>query len=121
MGTEKFGKPSTAEVTILAGQSLSDELDLYGNKIIGLIMPDGWDVADIYFSASDVSGGTFVPVYDDSGAETKVIGPVAGRAIGIDVIAGVLAAFRFLKIRSGPSGAPVNQTADRTIKLVMKV
>lgn len=107
--------------TIANGASLSDEIDMGGYNLLGIIMPAAWDAAAITFAASDATGGTFVPVYDDAGAEISVTA-AAGHAIGIATTlkAGSLAPFRFVKLRSGTAGAAVNQTAQRTLLVVVE-
>lgn len=106
-------------VTIANGASLSGEVDLEGFALVGIIMPAAWTAAVLTFAAASGSGGTFNPVYDDAGVEVSAQA-AAARSIGVDSAAVALASFRFLKVRSGTSGAAVNQDADRTITLVLK-
>jgi hypothetical protein len=106
-------------VTIAASASVSGEFDLEAYKLVGIIMPSAWTAANLTFQAAPVSGGTFADMYDDAGDEVTVTA-AASRAIGADYIAGALAAFRVLKIRSGTSATPVTQAAERTITLVLK-
>ena len=110
---------ATRSVVIGSGQSLSGEVDLEGFALVGIVMPAAWTAAVLSFAAAAASGGTFNPVYDDAGTEVTVQA-AASRAIGVDVVAVALAAFRFLKLRSGTAGAPVAQVGDRTITLVVK-
>lgn len=113
------GNTRTITATIANAASLSGEIDLEGFKLAAIIMPAAWDAANLTFQASDVSGGTFQNVFDDAGTETTVTAAVS-RSIGMDAAMPELAAFRFLKIRSGTSALPVNQTAARTLTLVLK-
>lgn len=106
-------------VSIANGQSLSGEVDLGGYPIVAIEMPAAWTVANLTFQGSSASGGTFKDVYDDGGVEALVVA-AAGRIIGVDAIAGVLAALRYIKVRSGTSGTPVNQGAARTLNLIVK-
>lgn len=99
--------------------SLSGEVDLEGFKLVAVLMPVGWDAAALTFQAADVAGGTFLDVHDDEGAEVAAT-VAAARAVGLDAILPELAALRFIKIRSGTSATPVNQTAERTLTLVLK-
>ena len=105
--------------TIANAASLSGEIDLEGFKLMALLMPGAWTAAALTFQASDVAGGTFLDVYDDAGTEVTAT-VAASRAIGLDAILPELAAIRFLKIRSGTTGTPVNQAAARTLTLVLK-
>ncbi len=116
----QIGRQYTVKlVTIANGQSLSGQIDLEGYALVGIYMPAAWTTANLTFLASDVTGGTFQDIYDDNGNPANAAAN-AGRCIGLDQIAGVLAPFRFLKLRSGTASTPVNQGADRTIKLICK-
>ena len=105
--------PTSKTVTISSGQSLSGSLDTEGYPIKGIIMPASWDTANLTFQAS-VDGTNWFNLYDDNGNEV-VIQAAANRAIAIDSYAGSLAPFRYLKIQSGTSATPVNQTANRVL------
>lgn len=90
-------------------------------KQLGIIMPAAWTAADITFAVASESGGTFVPLYDDpgdGGTEVLIDGPAVSTARAIDMLAGSLAPWRYIKIRSGTSGTPVNQGAERTLTVV---
>ena len=111
------------DVTIADLASLSGEVDLEGAVLVGIAMPAAWTAANLTFQAASATGGTFQDVYDDAGGEVTVIAAVS-RAIGVDVAAGALAPFRYIKVRSGTTGTPVVQTPGeglvRTITLVLK-
>lgn len=105
-------------VTISSGQSLSGALDIGGInvEIIGIVMPVAWTAANLTFQVS-ADGTTFQNLYDDGGNELMVAAG-AGRTIGLHSdVSRALGRFRYLKVRSGTSGTPVNQAADRTITL----
>lgn len=114
-----LGMTVVKTAVIANGASLSAEVDLEGYKIVAVQMPAGWDAAALTFQASATSGGTFGNVYDDSGTEVSAT-VAASRVVGMDYIAGALAALRFIKLRSGTSGSAVNQTAERTLTLILK-
>ena len=106
--------------TIASGQSLSDEIDLEGYSLLGIIMPGSWTAAGLSFEAAQSPGGSFQDLHDSAGAEA-VVTAAASRAIGLaGVTAEALAPFRIIKIRSGTSAVPVNQAAARTLELVLK-
>ncbi len=104
---------------IANGASLSGEVDLEGQAVQAIQMPAAWTAANLTFVASDVTGGTFNPVHDDAGAEVTVTA-AAARCIGLDAVARELDGLRFVKVRSGTTGVPVIQGADRTLTLVLK-
>lgn len=118
MATEvSAAAPRTVNVAIPAGQSMSD-LALVNGKVVGIYMPSGWDAADITFMVSQDASGNGVPVYDD-GVERMIPSAqaVAGRLISLDLKDWLL--INVVRIRSGTSGAPVNQTARRDFALVL--
>jgi len=104
----------TATATIASGTSLSAAVDLSGRHITGILMPAGWTAADLTFSASP-DGVTYGDFYDETGEYSLTV--AAGVFVGLNIAS--LMGFRYLKVRSGTSGAPVNQGADRDITLML--
>ena len=111
-----MAKPAFQTLTILNGASLSGALDLTisGGPPVGIQMPAAWTAANLTFQVS-FDGTTYQDFYDSAGTEIAVTA-AAARFIALDPTNyfGV----RFVKIRSGTSGVPVNQLADRAIILV---
>ena len=110
---------STLTATIAINASLSGEVDLGSYRLAGIVMPAAWTAANLTFQVASATGGTFQDLYDDGGNEVTVTAAVS-RSLGLDLLAGTLAPWRFIKIRSGTSGVAVNQAAARTITLVCK-
>lgn len=112
---------SRAVATIASGQALSSEIDLEGSVISSLVLPSGWDAAALTFQAS-ADGATWGNVYDDAGTEVTVASTsvVAGRVIVNKAVLEQLAGLRRIRLRSGTSAAPINQTASRTITVLLK-
>jgi hypothetical protein len=102
--------------TIANGVALSDEVDLTGLVVIGIEMPAAWTSADLTFQGGNVSG-SLGEVYEDDAAYQRTA--AAGRKISLGTVNPLLP-WRFLKARSGTSGTPVNQAAERAIKLVCR-
>lgn len=113
------GGGETTTAVIANGASLSGEIDLQGFSLQAIVMPSAWTAANLTFQASDTSGGTFNNVHDDAGAEVTVTA-AASRCIGLDAVARELDGLRYVKVRSGTSGTPVNQGAERTLTLLLK-
>jgi hypothetical protein len=114
------GEPKTLTLTIALNAALSDQADLEGYALVGILMPSAWTAASLTFQVAATSGGTFCDVYDDAGAEVTV-SAAASRYIGLTTADALcLSAARFLKLRSGTTGTPVNQAAARTITLILK-
>jgi len=102
--------------TIGTGTALSAEVPLGEKTLVGILMPAAWDAASLTFQAT-TDDTNFAELQDG-----------AGGAISFTVSAGVFVAvdpakwrgITGVKVRSGTSGAPVNQTANRTITLVTR-
>lgn len=106
---------------IEAGESLSGVIDVRGYAHIGLLMPAAWTTAaNITFQACSTATGTFVDVYTDTSVEVAVTGVAVDKAISIDLNSSALAPYPYLKIRSGTTGTPVAQVAERTIIVALK-
>jgi hypothetical protein len=121
-------RPLLKQTTILSGQSLSSQttgthgtpaggIDAAGLNLVGLEMPATWTVADITFSVSS-DGVTFRDAFNPDGSEFKIIGPAAIRFIPI--VGADTDGWRYIKVRSGTSAAPVPQGADRIMGLVLR-
>lgn len=103
--------------TIANGASLSGIVNCGGLDVVGIQMPTGWTAASISFQVSH-DGVTFQDVYDDAGAEVTITA-AASRYLSLVTALKRLGGVRFLKVRSGATGAAVNQGAERTIRIVL--
>jgi hypothetical protein len=112
-------------VTIGAGASLSDAVDVHGLTIAAIVCPAGWDAADITFQASaedrpvssDLEGGaTFYNVYTEADAEYTV---QAGASRFITVDPQKFRGALWVKLRSGTSGVAVNQVDAVTVQVIL--
>lgn len=97
-------------ITIPNGEALSNSIGSAG--VSGIIMPAEWTAASLTFQGSH-DGVTFVNIRNDSGDEYVI---PADASWGIVLSAPL--PFRHIKVRSGTSGTPVNQAAERTLELV---
>jgi len=110
-------------VVIASGEALSGVVGLRGAysplgryQLVGLQFPSSWTTADVTFSVS-ADGSTFVPLYWNGNEYT--VGAAASTAVSIEPSA--LAGWPFVKVRSGTSGTPVNQAAERSIEVLTRV
>lgn len=110
------GIPSTTTVTIANGQSLSGAVNLSGFTLIGIDLPATWTTANLTLQAS-IDNSTWDNVFDSTGTEVT-ISAAASRFILLNPADFV--AIRYLRLRSGTSGTPVNQGGARTITLVVR-
>lgn len=106
---------TTKDVVIASSGSLSTVVDIEQLNIAGFLIPSSWTTAKLTFQVSP-DGVTYGDAQDSSGNELQVT-VAAGKFIGVNLAE--LSGIRFLKIRSGTSGTPVNQAADRTITIVL--
>ena len=103
-------------IVIANGQSLSASVDLGGYILQGIAMPAGWDAATLSFQTSIDNWTTSLEMQSISG----VINPpaAAGQFIALDRV--LFRTVTTLKVRSGTVGVPVNQTAQRTLTLLLR-
>lgn len=108
-----------AVATIASGASLSGAIALGNAGLLYLEMPAAWTAADLSFQVS--SDGTnffdyFYPSGGGGGTEVEyVIGVSASRAYTLTLLD--FAGVKFVKLRSGTTGTPVNQGAARSIRV----
>lgn len=124
MGSETRARRYAAHLiaTIPNGQALSNPIDLSDYALAALIMPAAWTAASITFAACETQNGTYKPVYGDDGTEVTISSAnvAADRVIVNKAVLEQLAGLRWVKVRSGTSGAPTNQGADRAIVVQIK-
>lgn len=110
-------------VLIPNGGSLSAEFPTNGKRLVGIRMSAGWTAAAITFEAliDEPPELPKVPVFgvvvDAAGAAITLATPTAGTYMALPDTLALIALGR-IKVRSGTSGAPVNQAADRNLELV---
>lgn len=104
-------------VVIASGASLSPEVDLGNFTLAGVIMPSGWDAANLTLQAK-TANGTATNVYDDSGSEVSITAAASRYILFWPALD--LTGLRHIKVRSGTAATPVNQTADRTLTLILR-
>lgn len=105
---------TTVSATIANGASLSAAIDLGDSRALAaIVMPASWTTANLTFQASP-DGTSYFDLYD-GGAERSVTASTS-RVIAVTIVDWL--GLRYLKIRSGTSGTPVTQGADRTLTLI---
>lgn len=103
-------------VTIANGASLSDALNIASRNFFGVIMPAAWTSAAMTFQGS-FDGTNYFDLYDETGTEVSFT-VAASRYVIISSPAKFLG-LKKIKVRSGTSGTPVNQAAERTVGLIV--
>jgi hypothetical protein len=111
-------QPSFVEVaTIASGTALSGIINCGGGDLVGIQFPSAWTAADLTFQAS-ADGVNFSELFDDAATPVVIsVGADASLYVAISA-AKRLVGLRFIKVRSGTSGTPVNQGAERKLLLV---
>lgn len=100
--------------TIPNGEAVSGAVDLgLDSYPAGVIMPAAWTAAGLTFQIS-MNGTTWVDVYN--GATEYTFAGTAGAYHTLDP--NIFRGVRYLKVRSGTAGTPVNQGALRTLSVV---
>lgn len=102
-------------VTIANGASLSDAAHIGAATLVGIQLPT-FTNASLSFQGS-ADGVTYVEVVD---ASANAVAYAASTGAVYLKAPADLAGVPYLKVRSGTSGAPVNQGAARTISLITK-
>jgi len=104
-------------VTIANGASLSDAAEVNAGDVVGIIVPT-FTSAAVTFSVS-ADGSTYVDLFDNAATPAEVTLPAGTHNKGY-LAPLALAAFPFLKVRSGTAALPANQGAARTVTLVVQ-
>jgi len=102
---------------IASGSSLSAAIPLDRRPVLRILIPSGWTTASITFLGS-YNGADYFDITDEAGDEVE-LAAAASKMLQIanpDNWGGI----PYLKIRSGTSGTPVTQAADRTITLSVR-
>lgn len=114
------GEHLSIPVAIAAGATgLSGVVNISGMSLLAIKMPASWVAANITFMACESKDGTFYDLYDDAGSEVTVTA-AQQRTISCDSVALKLAPLQFIKVRSGTTATPVNQTGAPTLYLIAK-
>ena len=118
MSTHNFFK-KTVQATIASGASVSGSLEAMDSALIGFVMPAVWNTAALNIEVSMDNATWATVVYDDNGlAVSSWATPVAAAAYAVDALS--MLPWRYVRFRSGTSGSPANQGADRLITAVMR-
>lgn len=106
---------------IAQGTALSPEVDVGGYTIVGIFVPAAWVTAGISFQAS-IDSSTFAELVDQTNTAIVVPSITGGAAVFVALDPAKSRGLRALKVRSGTSGTPVNQTASGgvTLKLLTR-
>lgn len=103
----------TLKVSIPSGASISSDIDISNFQPLSINTSAAWTAAQITLQVSR-DGVNWYDVFYDNGDEVK-IEAAANRHIGLNA---PVVWLQYLRLRSGTSDTPVNQSALRTIYIV---
>jgi hypothetical protein len=108
--------PAILPVTITNGTSLSTAAQIGVAQLVGIELPTMTSAALSFQASSD--GVTWRELFNSDGTTaTSVAASTGDRFVQAPA---ALAGVPWVKVRSGTSGSPVNQGADRTINVIAK-
>lgn len=110
---------SSVSFQITSGTAISASIDLQGYGVVAIIMPASWDAADLTFQGSH-DNITFYNVYDGLGGTGNELVERAAASRYIITDPDDFKGMHYIKVRSGTGTSPVNQTATRTLSLVLR-
>lgn len=119
----------SADAAIAINQSLSNIIDLRNHRLVGIEMPAAWTAAAISFQSAfrdDGSGystaltETFQDVFDSAGVEVSLTLTAGKYVLLTEAHRNLLAGLGRIKVRSGVTGAAVNQLAARVVRLILE-
>lgn len=112
----KTGKIVERTVTILNGQSLSEEIFI-GDAVVVAVQPDSaWNTAAISFQGRTENNALGTLKFEGS----ELIATAIDSEEYVTFTPGKFAGVEYLKVRSGTNGAAVNQTGDSVITLILR-
>ena len=106
-----------AIITVAVDSSVAAAIDVGDGGLVAIQMPSAWTAASLTFQASADLNGTYYDVYDITGTELAIT-TAASRYVALN--ASTFAGLRYIKIRSGTTGTPVVQGANRTIRTLVR-
>lgn len=108
---------TSKSVTILNGASLSGaSADLAGNVLVAVITDSAWDTNAMTFQGS-LDGTNWFNIFN-GGTEYSLAAIVASTFFAVD--RDLFVGARYVKVRSGTSGAAANQNGDAVVTLVIR-
>lgn len=106
-------------LTIPASGSVSPAIDLTSTCLLGFLAPAAWDTAALTLEVSNDGTTWASALYDSLGTPAGTwSGVVVNAAYAVDVL--TMFPFKFVRVRSGTTATPVNQTANRNFTMLTR-
>ena len=107
---------STNNAIVGNGTTTTSTISLYGNDLVGLLIPSAWDGGNITIQGCDTQTGTFVDVYDSIGNIVTLTVGGSSRIVGITgSFLQAIANIPFIKLKTA-----LTVGADRTVIVLSK-
>ena len=106
------------EVKIKSGANVSEAFDTQGLAVLGIMMPAAWDAANLGYDVS-LDNVTWVSAYDPAGGLEQTV-VQASAFVCIPIQDAIFAPFIRAKSVVAGTNTATNQTADRTLKFILR-
>lgn len=107
-------------LTILSGASLSNATqDLREMRVVAIEFPT-MTATSCTFQGAHESTDTFLNLYSDAGTEVTMTMASSRHVAGTGAVFDAINSAGFLKVRTGTSGSPTAEGADRSIILILE-
>ena len=107
-------------VAIGSGAAISAQINIGQKTPVAIAVPANWTTAALSFQASGDGGATFGELLDATATAVSVSSITGGAYTVIQLDPTKWRGINCLKVRSGSSGAPVNQTNSVTLQLLTR-
>ena len=109
------GQITVVTATLASGTNISANIDLGTSRLGRIAMPADWTPADLTLQTS-YDGSAWNNLFDKDGGEYTI---KAAGARSILIPLSDMLSVRYLRVRSGTSGAPISQAAARNLMLIL--
>ncbi len=103
---------------ILSGANVGEAFDTQGLAVVGVLMPAAWDAANLGYDVS-LDNVTWVSAYDAAGGLEQTV-VEASAFVCIPIADAIFAPFIRPKSVVAGTNTATNQTADRTLKFILR-
>lgn len=115
-----MGARQAVTATIASGASVSGTVDLRNTSLLGIVTPAAWTTAGWVIEVShDGTTWSATPIRDELDTQVCTWASLTASSY-LALPFSAMAPWAYARIRSGTSGTPVNQDADRVFTLITR-
>jgi hypothetical protein len=116
----EYGPRTIVNAVIPNGDSVSNALEFNNSGMVGFVAPAAWTAAALNIEVSvDNTNWVTAGIFDSASAAIGTWSSVtAGAGYTVDIVN--MLPWRFIRLRSGTAGIPVNQGAARTFNVISR-